>query len=214
MSLAEIQLKYSLYDEIHDFYRSLLGSYILDYDYTKYILCNMELPVTSIKRVGACTNEDVWKLLLQQKLECDKRFNEVVTYIQYKNIEELDLMELDSILKEFPYNMFFATYFYKCLIGSLYILPSAASQKHSINNVLKHYKNVNNFIEDALECGIYDGNYPFLGKLHKLINELGISFTMSRDDWINWLNNEIDSSDGNEKVYHEKTLEIVRCFRK
>lgn len=228
----EIRIKYALYDEIHDLCRDRLGTYYFDYDIMKYMLCGMGLPVTSLKSIGSNNNGRVLKLLLEQKLECDKKFKEVVTYIQEKGIKELNLMELDDILKVFPYNnMFFATYFYKCLIGSTSSLHSAETlQRQPINNVFVYYKDVNNFIEDALECGIYDGNYPFLENLYEHMKELGIPFTFTsskkRESLIKWLHCQIDTYDlcysedpldenddpQDEKLCYEKTLKIVQHF--
>lgn len=68
----------------------------------KFLLYDIEIRVTSIKSIGVRNSKNVLKVSLE-KLECDKRLNKVVSYIEEKGIEELDLGELDYILKEFPY---------------------------------------------------------------------------------------------------------------
>lgn len=83
---------------------------------------------------------------------------------------------------------FFPIYFYICLIGSLFILPSATSRKYSINNVHNYYKNVNNFIN------LIDLKYDHL---------------------IKWLNNEIDrfDRDENQKFFIKKLVLLYYVFR-
>lgn len=214
-----VDFKYTFYDEIFNLCLHRLGLYFLDYDIMKYMLCEMEIPVTSLKSIGVHVDAKVLKLIVEKKLECDKRFGEIETYIREKGIEELNLMELDDILKEFNYGIFFGTYFYRCLIGKLSILDT--DKKHSINNILRYYKNVNNFIEDALECGIYDGHYPFLKILSDIKTELNIPFTFTKkcEKLIAWLHDAIDNyelfDDKNPqkaKECYEKTLVIVQWF--
>lgn len=220
--MKEMHFQYSLFNEIYDLCRNRLGMYSLDYNITKYMLCEMELPVTSLVSIGVHNNGRVLKLLLEKKLECDEHFKEVVTFIRGEGIAELDLMELDKILNEFPYGMFFGLYFYKCLAGcDDPYTPTIMCQKHSIDNVLKYYKNVNNFIEDALECGIYDGNFSFLQNLYENMRYFEIQFTFSttkkHDNLIEWLQDAIDNFDREdslleEKMCYSKTLDIVRLF--
>lgn len=95
------------------------------------------------------------------------------------------------------------------------------NQTHSLNNVLKHYKNINHLIEDALECETYDGNFSFVKDLHELIAQLNIpfKFTSSKkhNSLIEWLHDTIENYTDHlleERICYEKTLNIVQCFKK
>lgn len=47
--------------------------------------CNIEVAVTSIALFGVHNTGKVLKSLLEKKLECDKKFSEVVSYIEEKS---------------------------------------------------------------------------------------------------------------------------------
>lgn len=47
------------------------------YDMAKFILCNLELPVTNMTAIGTYINEDALLFLLEKKLQCDKHLSDI-----------------------------------------------------------------------------------------------------------------------------------------
>lgn len=86
MNPVVLHLKYSFNDEFYDTCRKYFGLCYLDYNRVEFLLCETELSVTSLSSVGLSNNGNTWKLLLEKKLECDKKSNDIVTYIESNGI--------------------------------------------------------------------------------------------------------------------------------
>lgn len=194
MSYKEIHFKYSLYDEISDLCREHLGIYYSDYEIMKYMLCEMELAVTSLKSIGFNNNCKVLKLLLEKKLECD--------------------------LKQFPHNLFFWKIFLQmsCWNPDNYTYK----QEREIFNwkcteTLQKYKQ---FHWGCFRiCNLW-WKIPFLKSFHDNMREFNILFifrtSKKHDNLMDWLYDAINNytlfNEEEGKICYEKTFDIVYQF--
>lgn len=189
----DVLAKYSVHNNFQNTCEQFLKNKS-DSNVVTYIINNLEVPIPDIRIINLNNfcERSVLNSLLSRKLQCDRNFSAVLTYIRGNDIHELNLMELDSILNLFTFNMFFRVCFIKCLTGScINIKPF---EKHPISNINANYKNIICLIEDMVEFAVYEANYQFLNILHSAIIELKIPFIFSTSEKENqlyeWLHNQ------------------------
>lgn len=206
----DVLAKYSVHSELQTTCEQCLRNQF-DSNLVSYIMNNLEVPISDIQIItlNNC-DQSTLNTLLNKKLQCDRNFSAVLTYIRGSGIEELSLFQLDSILDLFTFNMFFRIYFFKCLTGNnINIKPY---EKHPITNVNVNYKNIISFIEDMVECAVYEGNYQFLSTLHSKIIELKIPFILSSREkeieLLHWIYCTMsNTSDEEKKKIYEQTFD-------